>query len=110
MSAFWRHYYWAILISFPILALAIPGAYQLSDEAGSGAAIVAGVWLVVTGLLNEIVRMFLTRVFVVSLQVGCFGGIVAILAISTVIALGIIVAPIYLWVDALLHLVRERYT
>ena len=110
MSAFWRYYYWTILISFPILALAIPGAYQISDEAGSGAAVVAGTWLVLAGLLNEIVRVLLIRVLVVSLQVGCFGGIIAVFAISTVIALGIIIAPVYLWVDALIHVIRGRYT
>lgn len=110
MSAFWRYYYWTILISFPILALAIPGAYQFSDEAGSGAAIVAGNWLVLTGLLNETVRMFLIRVSVASLHIGCFGGIIAVFAISTVIALGIIIAPVYLWVDAAIHLSRGRYT
>ena len=109
MSQLQRVYYWANLIINPVIVLLFLTNPSVSSETSGWLAGLAGGWILLSGLLNRRVRRFIAGIFAAAAAIGWFGlGLAALLLLIAVATIGLFIDPFYLWLDALIAVVRDR--
>lgn len=116
-----RLYYWTNLVLNPLLLLLL-----FAPEARDTVACVTAIWAMLSGLINPRIRGYMATILATGLKsliatiaascyVVLFGGIIAILLLSAAIVFAgaiyvllLFATLVYLWVDALRAIRREK--